>query len=668
MKERLDLAEFVSGFVAEAEVHLQVARARLVDIQDAQSRAQSNPRAVRDLFRALHTIKGLAGMVAVEPIEELAHAMEAVLRVAESAGGRLMPAAMEPMQAGLRLIDEGVRALAEGRSVKPIAPELIEQLRKLENVTPAQVSAAVRHFDVAPELWQKLSVVEREELERGGADGRAAFVVHFAPSPRLVAEGRSITQLREAASRVGQVIKVVPIAVPQSDHAPGGLEFKLLMLSELDAPALSAELQCEPEAIQRLARTMPEITDAPALLDEQHDPWRGRAVRIDVERLDDAFERLAALVVTRFRVERITAKLAEQGADVRELRQVLVENARQMRDMRAAILRLRLVPVSEMLEPLPLVVRGLSSSTAKPLELTLDGTSAELDKSVADRVFPALVHLIRNAVDHGIEPPEERRMLGKKEHGQLRVECTERAGARLELRISDDGRGIDVQKLARVSGRVPRSRAELLDIIATPGFSTKPEASRTSGRGMGVDIVRRVLVDELGGELIVESEPGVGTTFVLRVPLTVTIIDSFAFEVASQRFVAPVSMVEEIIEIDPGAVRYGPRSDAGREEAIGFFERRGRALPLLDLGRLFQLTAMQAAPKALVVRRDETTVAFGVDRMLGRQEVVVRTLNDPLVRVPGISGSADLGDGKPTLVLDLFSLSRRAAASLEVEA
>ncbi|MET0794426.1 MAG: chemotaxis protein CheW, partial [Polyangiaceae bacterium] len=185
----------------------------------------------------------------------------------------------------------------------------------------------------------------------------------------------------------------------------------------------------------------------------------------------------------------------------------------------------------------------------------------------------------------------------------------------------------------------------------------------TSGRGMGMEIVKRTIVDELGGELEVQSEFGQGTTFTLRVPLTISIVDAFSFECADQRFVVPVSMVDEVIEVDAAGFAPVPANDDG-SPMVDIISRRGMAVPLVQLAQVFKLpSARGRSPKAIIVRRAGSPVAFGVDRMLGQQEVVIRPVNDVLVRAPGVSGATDLGDGRPTLVLDLVALSANLGAA-----
>jgi two-component system chemotaxis sensor kinase CheA len=395
----------------------------------------------------------------------------------------------------------------------------------------------------------------------------------------------------------------------------------------------------------------------------------GRVIRVPVARLDDALERLGALVVTRSRLSRAVADLAARGADVRELSAITGESSRQLRDLRAAIMRARMVSVAELLERVPLMVRGLGRATGKAVRLEIDAGRAELDKSVGERVFPAIVHLLRNAVDHALETPDERRRRGKPLEGLVRVVCHERGQSRLELVVSDDGAGIDREAVAGKAGRpVPASDEELLELIATPGLSTAARTTATSGRGMGVDIVRRI-VRELGGELELASAAGRGTTFTIRVPLSITIVDAFAFSSAGQAFVAPVAGIEEILDVEPTSIT--PTPGANGAIGVGLIERRGAAIPVVHLDAAFGLARAAAASpstlpaKALVVLRAGAALAFVVDRMLGQHEVVVRPVEDPLVRVAGVTGSTDLGDGRPTLVLDLSALGARLSLRAE---
>jgi two-component system chemotaxis sensor kinase CheA len=399
---------------------------------------------------------------------------------------------------------------------------------------------------------------------------------------------------------------------------------------------------------------------APESVDTPFDEGAARrgVVRVEVVRLDDALEKLAALLVSRSRLTRALEILAARNVDVRELKAIVHESGRQLRDLRGAIMRARMVSATEMLERLPLLVRGLGRSTGKSLTLEVDTGRAELDKSVAERIFPALVHLVRNAVDHAIEAPAARAQAGKPAQGRLSVRCQETANNQVEFRVSDDGRGIDVAALAARAGRErPRGEEALLTLLSLPGISTLDQATATSGRGMGMNIVKE-LVESLGGQMKVETTAGQGTTFTLILPLSITIVDAFSFRSGRQAFVVPVSVVEEIAEIDPARITIAP-SGKNRAE-LRLLERHGIAIPLVSLDHFFHLDPERALlRKAIVIRRNGQPFGFEVDQMLGQQEVVVRPLLDPLVKQPGIVGSTDLGDGQPTLVLDLVALSAR---------
>jgi two-component system chemotaxis sensor kinase CheA len=319
----------------------------------------------------------------------------------------------------------------------------------------------------------------------------------------------------------------------------------------------------------------------------------------------------------------------------------------------------------------------MNRTTGKQVNLQLNVGKAELDKSVAERVFPALVHLIRNAVDHAIESPEERTRLGKPPEGTIVVACLEHSDTQLEIRVSDDGRGIDVAALSRRLGRgTPSDNRGILELITQPGVSTLVAATSSSGRGMGMDIVRRIAVDMLGGDLTLQTQAGRGTTFTMRLPLSISILDSFSFVCGAQAFAVPVSIVDEIVDlsteriVQPPAPREtgrkrngGTKSGRARESMVQLIERRGEAIPLFRLARLLKLAATPGGHgKAFIVRPQGQPFAFAIDRVLGQQEIVVRPLEDRLVKVPGVAGTTDLGDGKPTLVLDLAGLSNMATA------
>ncbi len=659
MNEKLDRKQFIAGYLVEAEEHSRAANAHLLAIEATLGKGEPQPRRVRELFRAMHTLKGLSAMVGVDPVVDLAHELETILRVADQSAGRLSAPAVELLLRGVRAIDERVSAFAAGQAVPPAPQDLLEALSSLQPPSALAWTAPGR-IGLEPALLAKLSPAEQTQLVQGVRQGRRVLRIEYVPSPAHSERGISITSVRERLAELVEIVKVIPVSVPKTERAPAALAFVLVVLTDLSSERLASASQLETKDVQAVsvqAEAPPVGVELAEAAEDSPSPLRTNSIRVDIARLDDAMENLSELVVTRFRLGRAVAKLREQGVDVRELSAIVQDNTRQLRALRSCITRARMVPVRELLERVPLIVRGMSRSSGKQVRLEIEAGNAEVDKAVGERVFPAIVHLVRNAVDHAIELPDERQARGKPEQGVVSVTCLEHSNRELELRVSDDGRGIDAKSVAAKAGRpLPKDDAELLELITVPGFSTLQHATSSSGRGMGMDIVKRIAVGALGGTLSMSTSEHGGTSFTLRIPLSISIVDSFAFTCGEEAFVVPVAMVEEVIEVDPARVLAPPAPWADARASIQLLERRGEAVPLLSLARLFSLSSTAPAPKALVVRRREQPFAFAVERMLGQQEIVVRPLEDPLVNVPGIAGTTDLGDGKPTLVLDLMAL------------
>jgi two-component system chemotaxis sensor kinase CheA len=662
MAERVDLKEFLAGFIAESDQLVASATAGLLEIEQANTRGELAPKTVRDLFRALHTIKGLAGMMGVDPIVDLAHAFETVLRTADQAGGRLGMRAVELGLVAVRGIADRVRAVAEDRTVAAAPEAVLDELARVDTN-----STGVEPAPIVAVAWdRRLNAGERTQLAAALGAGRKAYTVTFAPSDALSSRGVTIATVRAAIMSLGDIVKVAPRSQPETIDAPAGLLFELLVISEAPVAKLA---EAAATSVDKVVAIVPEVVEPVVLGEIRTDdgiaPIGRSFVRVELSRLDELQEQLSALVVSRFKLDRHIATLAASGIDVRALREVADAQARQLRDLRSGILRARMVRVAEVLEPLSLIVRSMTKPGIKEAKLELDVRDTELDKAVADRLLPALVHLVRNAIDHAIEPVVERERMHKPRAGTIRITCREGGGNELELAIGDDGRGIDREAIARRIGREIEDELGLLDAITTPGFSTRETATQTSGRGLGMDIVRRIVTSDLGGELSVMTGLGVGTTFTLHVPLTIAIIDVFSFECANQAFVVPVASIEEIFELSGLQAVEGPSSR--QDLRVSLYERRGRPVPVVPLGRLLRLRRDAGdAKKALVIRRNGDPLAFAVDRMIGRVEVVVRPIEDVLARAPGIAGATDLGDGRPTLLLDLNELGATVATWREV--
>lgn len=683
MSLEVDLSEFRSAYLAEMEELAIAAEAALERIDGGGASARAP---IRDLLRAVHTMKGLSAMMHAEPIVELAHDLEELLRAIEGGQAPIDGPRLALVIETVRGILERAAAMREGQAPAPAPPAWIERLR---------ASAAERRFEPARALsasdvvavpahaiagFDKLQLDERERLERPPPGSRAVRVT-FAPSPDKATAGHTIARVRERLGDVMELVRVVPLSAGVESN-PGGLAFAIFGLtSSPDSVLAAAAGHSGAEAsgvVTELANEQGDGAGAAVAIVElaplPEPVVSGRPssyLRVEPRRVDEAIDRVSAMLITRSRLALALARMTERGVDTREMAAILHDSARQLRDARGALMRLRMIPTSELTERMPLVLRDLRRTSPKLARFEGTGTHVELDKAVADRVFPAIVHLVRNAFDHGIEEPAEREARGKPAEGCITAAFRSTSNGRIELRLSDDGRGIDRAAVLSASGEIaatPPSDAELLALLCRPGLSTKTEASRASGRGMGMDIARKIIVDELGGSLSVETTPDRGTTFVVDLPLTIAVVDAFKIRVGQEVFVVAVAVVDEIVELDPARIvalptSSGPRLMRHRTGTLALFDvAELLGIPLPAFAEPSPVGAGTAARQALIVRKAGEPVALAIDRVFGQVETVVRPLEDRLVQVPCVSGSTDLGDGMPRLVLDLVALAGLASA------
>jgi len=373
---------------------------------------------------------------------------------------------------------------------------------------------------------------------------------------------------------------------------------------------------------------------------------------------------LGELVVTRSHLDDNLKRLeADLSAPLwRPLQDANLAMERQLRDLREGVMRVRMVPIGEIFERMKFVIRDLAREYDKRVKLELAGEQTEIDKLLVERMMDAILHLVRNAVSHGLETTSERLAMGKPPEGKISLRARPSAEI-VVIEIEDDGRGIDSAEVAAraralglVSADTVLDNALLLDLICAPGFSTREQVDRASGRGVGLNVVKNTILG-LGGSLELDTETGRGTRFSIQLPLTLAIADALIVSVGDHRFAVPQSSVREVIEVD------GPDVKALENNEI--IRYRGGVLPLLRLGSLFRLE--QKAPThfhVFVVGAGAGSVGIAVDRIIGQREIVVRAISDPLIRVTGIAGATELGDGHIVLILDTADLGRAARGQL----
>lgn len=639
-------AGFMDDYFAEAEEHMVSVRRALLTLEGTVG--TSLPAAVlEDLFRSVHSLKGISAMVELREAEILAHQMESCLRAVRQGQLLLTAANFEVLVDGARLLDAVIAAYRNGRPVP-------------------SVGAAVRRLEALAREGQATSAGEASADAQGGALSRGkVWKVTFAPSLELVARGVKVDSIRSRVLQIGQVLEVAPKVL-----AGGGISFEFLVETDQEQELASwrddgvtYEAVTDVPATLGHARPPGTFPEAAAAGDERRADGATvvgptNFVRVDLARLDDLMRLVGDMVVTRARLEDTLSRI-ERHVPFQEWRTLQEHSAgieRQLRDLREGVMRVRLVPVGEIFRRMPFVVRDLARDSGKRVQLDLAGQSTEIDKFLIERMMDPVLHLVRNAISHGIETPAARAAAGKPPEGVIRLSAAT-SGETVVLAISDDGRGIDLQGVADRAraadmpiGDGPIDSRALLDIICSSGFSTRDEADRASGRGVGMAVVRNT-VEELGGSLAVDTTAGQGTTFTITLPLTLAITDAIITHVGEHTFAIPQAAVREVVEVDASALH-----PIERNELMTY---RGGTLPMVRISKLFSIpVASRARFHAIVVGAGLAAVGLLVDRIAGQREIVVKTITDPLIRVEGVSGATELGDGRLVLILDVSALSR----------
>jgi two-component system, chemotaxis family, sensor kinase CheA len=634
-------AGFMEDYFAEAEEHIISVRRSLLALETAVG-FDLPPSILEGLFRSFHSLKGISAMVELRAAELVAHHMESCLRAVLKGELTLTSANFELLVDGAKVLESVILAHRAGTPLPDVGP-FLDQLEGFARGTVASAG-------------QGAGPQQAASAESPSPTART-WKVTFTPSAELVARGVKVDTIRSRLMQVGQVLSVAPRVIPS-----GGIAFEFVVETE-DAEQLAAwredGLTHEPIALG--ATTNFDDTDQRPIQRQPVEPAATGVtnfVRVDLARLDELMRLVGDMVVTRARLED-TLQRVERHVPFQEWRALQEHNSgfeRQLRDLREGVMRVRLVPIGEIFRRMPFVVRDLARDSGKRVKLDLVGQATEIDKFLIERMMDPVLHLVRNAISHAIETPEARVAAGKSSEGVIRLSAST-AGESVVLEVADDGSGIDVDavvKRARAGGIAlpdgPIDSRGVLEILCASGFSTRDEADRGSGRGVGMAVVRNT-VQELGGTLAMETQIGRGTTFRVTLPLTLAITDAIIAHVGDHTFAVPQSSIREVIEVDAAALR--------RMEGNELYIYRGGTLPMVRLAELFSI-AVDVSPRlhAIVLGVGTAAVGLLVDRIGGQREIVVKTITDPLIRVDGVTGATELGDGRLVLILDVAALSR----------
>ena len=638
----------MDDFYAECDEHFGEIRASLIHLQPALGHSAPDPANLLRIFRSFHSLKGIFGMAGLQLAESLAHRTEDYLRSLTRHQAPFSEEGFDALTSATERLEQIVVAHRQGHTA-PDTSELIERIAKLIE-KPASPGAAA-----APTLPAALEQRVREAQSRGLQIWHAVFE----PSQALSEGGRNVNTARARLQSLGEILHSAP-----NIQGAGKVLFDFVVAGQTD-PGEAVEWQQEGIVLHpyALAATQPAVPGAPEPVGDSGSAPAfvapSHIVRVDLTRLDELMRIMGDMVVHRSRLEEITSRVLPHlpTADARALQEVTAAFGRELRNLRDGLMRVRLVSIGEIFQRLPFVVRDLARESGKKIRLAVTGQETEIDKYLVERLKDPLLHLVRNAVCHGVETPEERVAAGKPAEATITLRAST-IGESVVIEVGDDGRGIDEQAIierARTAGLSVRDHpeaSELLDLICRPGFSTRDEADRGAGRGVGMTAVNET-VAEMGGELTLSYEPGKGATFTLRLPLTLAIADALIIAAGGQRFALPQSLVQEITTTDTSTIK-----ELERNEVMTY--RQG-VLPLIRLSSVFGLAPESRREfPVLVIGTGLNAVGIVADRLLGQREIVVHAVSDPLLKVPAIAGATELGDGRAVLILDSNGLIQTA--------
>jgi two-component system chemotaxis sensor kinase CheA len=676
-------------FVSEAEEILERMRLDLADLTDVRAAGtEVDPDLVNRLFRSAHSLKGLAGLFGFEPVHELAHHLEDVLDGLRLGRVSLGSDAVEVIERTTALFASLLHSVGDAEAVAASSDTVAELLERIERVrsAPAAGPDELAALDLDPALLRALTEYEEHRLRENLRLGRN--IVLAEASFEIISFEDGLAQLSSAVREMGEVLSTLP-APGETPEAQ--IRFSLLVASDLTAPQVAARL--EGAAVRSVhAAAAPAVgeaigapraadagadqsaTGSPAPVDAAPDTLEieslksiSRTVRVDIRKLDELMNLVGELVIQRGALTDLAGQLLGQARTSRaggDLSKIQKAFDRKLRDLQQAVLEVRMVPLRQVFEKISRVVRGLRHELGKEVRLELKGADTELDKLIVEELVDPLMHIVRNALDHALETPEERAAAGKPPEGCIRIEAFAR-GSHVVIAVADDGRGIDVETLrerAEQAGLVEPDRVlsdkELIDLIFHPGISTRSEVTETSGRGVGMDVVRHNLT-LLGGVVDVDSTPGRGAQVSMTLPITLAIIQSLIVAVESQRFAIPLSSVLETLLVEQDSIQ--------DSEGRAILNLRGEALPLRHLCDEFGLQSAQRDSKSfiVVVGMGDTRLGLVVDGLEGQQDTVIKPIQGPVQAVRGIAGATELGDQDPVLVLDVSALLADAGARRE---
>lgn len=680
----MDTNQYLEVFIDESNEHLQSCSESLLVLEQNPD----NIEIVNDIFRNAHTLKGMSATMGFEDIADLTHKMENVLDAIRNHKIQVTAELLDVVFESVDHLEEMVSDISNGGDGKKDVTQTVEKLKRLESgesIENIETVVATSSETVTEVAESKLIFDDFEQtvLEQSMEQGFSAYEINISLREDCLLKAARVYMVFEILEKLGEVIKSTPTVEKLEEEKfdtdfsvafvtkenQDDLKQKLMKVSEVDVvnvqPVQLKKMEMpsdiEEKKVEEVAavetpkptptKATPTKAEAPKTVKNNN---ASKTIRVNIERLDILMNLFEELVIDRGRLQSISMELNHN-----ELNDTVERMTRVSGDLQNIILNMRMVPVETVFNRFPKMVRQLSRDLKKKINLEIIGAETELDRTVIDEIGDPLVHLIRNALDHGIESPEERLTAGKPETGSVELRAYH-SGNHVFIEIEDDGAGIDRERVLQkaiskgvVTEETSHSMTDnqINELILASGFSTAEVISDVSGRGVGLDVVKST-IESLGGSISIESEHGKGSLFSIQLPLTLSIISVMLVEIEKEVYAVPLSSI-----IETSIIKRSDILNAHNQKVIDF---RGKVVPLVFLDEIFEVPREDHEDdgflSVVLVRKGDRIAGLVVDSFIGQQEIVLKSLGNYLTNVFAISGATILGNGQVALIVDCNAL------------
>ncbi|MCU0861502.1 MAG: chemotaxis protein CheA [Methanomassiliicoccales archaeon] len=645
----MDKSQYMDAFIEEARDNLQTVNTTLLQLEEQGYSAD----AMKEAYRIVHTIKGTAAVMGIEPISELSHVMEDLFDVLKGRAQAPTKEQMALLFAGLDTVERILDELGASGSTTISSKEIKEKIKAMLEEAKTDRVSADRSPRAVAEARFAISGDQRNQLLDAIKEGKRLVKLTACYSLDCkLKEGRAF-QLVRNLSKMGVVISSLP-AINEVKDEDGEISI-LLATQQDDEDLLHVAKNVTSIAEARIGEyDLPvekgaEERKAPGTEAKGEPHGAATSIRVKAKLLDQLLDLVGEIMINNIRINQIASNLKN-----RELKQTLQSNARLMTDLQDIVLQTRMVPVDFIFKRFPRMVRDMAVESGKNIDFVMRGNDIEIDRSLLEEIGDALVHLLRNGVDHGLESKEQRAAAGKSPTGSLLLSAFQEQG-NVVITVEDDGRGIDPAKVARKAvekGIITQEEADRMDdrakvnLVFLPGFSTAEKVTDISGRGVGMDVVK-TKIQGLGGFVKIDTVAGKGTKFTLKLPPSMSIIRAMLIEVNREKYAIPLENVRETVRVDMTKVH--------ELASKGMFRLRDEVLPVLNVHSEFGGLAAEQGEDvpAIIVEKNDNRACLLVSRLIGQQEIVVKNVGKDLRSTGYFSGATILGDGKVAMILDV---------------